>query len=435
MQYQIPKGLFDILPYGAENPWQLSEKWHYIESIIHKVALDYGYKEIRTPIFERTELFIRGVGETSDIVSKEMYTFLDKAERSMTLRPEGTAPIMRAFIENNLSSLGKLHKLYYFEPMFRYDRPQAGRYRQHHQFGVEAIGNTSFEQDAEVIDLMLEVYRRTNLKNITLLINTVGDAESRKNFKRALQEFLQPSLLNLSKDSQERFDKNPLRILDSKDEKDIEILKTGPNIFDYLTSRSKNHFTSLLKFLDNLKISYKIDQKLVRGLDYYDNTVFEAVSSDLGAQSSLGGGGRYDKLLSNFGGPDLSGIGFGMGIERLLQTMIKQNSPFPSESFPFVYFIPLDETAKEICFKLASELRHMQIPTEIDLTSQKIQKGLQNANKLGALNCVILGEEELKINKAQLKNLANRSQEEIDLDKLVELIQNQYQNFKGLKHV
>ncbi|NGX30517.1 MAG: Histidine--tRNA ligase, partial [Candidatus Anoxychlamydiales bacterium] len=320
MKYQIPKGLFDILP-NAKESFKEVNRWQYLESIINKLAIDYNFEEIRVPIFEKTELFLRGVGATSDIASKELYTFLDKAKRSMSLRPEGTASVMRAFIENNLSQEKKFHKLYYMGPMFRYDRPQKGRYRQHHQLGVEIIGDKSFEIDAEVIDMLVTLFKRLELKNLKLLINSIGDLETRTNYKKALLDFLKPNFENLSEESKARFDKNPMRILDSKDERDKKILKEAPSILDFLSDAAKKHFENLLNLLDKLDIKYEVDSKLVRGLDYYDDTVFEVVSEKLGgAQNSLGGGGRYNSLLKSLGGPDLPGIGFACGLERILQT-------------------------------------------------------------------------------------------------------------------
>ncbi len=354
MQYQVPKGLFDIVPY-TQDSWKLVEKWQYLESVIRKLAKDYNFDEIRTPIFEKTELFIRGVGGESDIASKELYTFLDKAERSMSLRPEGTAPIMRAFIENGLVQERVLHKLFYMGPMFRYDRPQKGRYRQHHQFGVEVIGKSSFEIDAEVIDILLELFNRLGLKDSKLLLNSIGDLETRKKYRESLLEFLKPNFENLSKDSQNRFEKNPLRILDSKDKKDQEIVKEAPSILDFLTEKAKKHFENLLNLLDKLDIKYTIDSRLVRGLDYYDNTVFEVVTEKTGAQNSLGGGGRFNGLLENLGGPALPGIGFACGMERILQTMIENDAMFPEKTGPYVLIIPLSEKAKEFAISLTKD--------------------------------------------------------------------------------
>ncbi|HEU64478.1 MAG TPA: histidine--tRNA ligase [Chlamydiae bacterium] len=426
MKYQIPKGLFDILPNAKESFKEVS-RWQYLESIIKKLAIDYNFEEIRVPIFEKTELFLRGVGATSDIASKELYTFLDKAKRSMSLRPEGTASVMRAFIENNLSQEKKFHKLYYMGPMFRYDRPQKGRYRQHHQLGVEIIGDKSFEIDAEVIDMLVTLFKRLELKNLKLLINSIGDLETRTNYKKALLDFLKPNFENLSEESKARFDKNPMRILDSKDERDKKILKEAPSILDFLSDAAKKHFENLLNLLDKLDIKYEVDSKLVRGLDYYDDTVFEVVSEKLGgAQNSLGGGGRYNSLLKSLGGPDLPGIGFACGLERILQTMIEEEVYFPEKEGPFLYIIPIGEDAKDFAILLAKDLRHHKISVDIDLNAKKIQKSLSLADKLNAKNALILADDEMQKKVASFKNLDKREQQEIKFEDLKNFIRDKF---------
>ena len=425
MKYQIPKGLFDILP-NAKESFKEVGRWQYLESIIRRLVIDYNFEEIRVPIFEKTELFLRGVGGTSDIASKELYTFLDKAKRSMSLRPEGTASVMRAFIENNLSQEKKIHKLYYMGPMFRYDRPQKGRYRQHHQLGIEVIGDKSFEIDAEVIDMLMTLFNRLELTNLKLLINSIGDLETRANYKKALLDFLKPNFENLSEDSKARFDKNPMRILDSKDERDKKILKDVPSILDFLSDGAKKHFENLLNILDKLDIKYEVDSKLVRGLDYYDDTVFEVVSDKLGAQNSLGGGGRYNSLLKSLGGPDLSGIGFACGLERILQTMIEAEVYFPEKTGPFLYIIPIGKDAKDFSIKLAKDLRHHKISVDIDLNAKKIQKSLGLANKLNAKNALILADDEMQKKRASFKNLEKREQQEIKFEDLKNFIKDKF---------
>lgn len=419
MQHQIPKGTFDIIPYGTDESWRLSDLWQFVEEAIRKISSEYGYREIRTPIYEMTGLFDRGVGETSDIVTKEMFTFQDKGGRSITLRPEGTSSVMRAFIENNLANLGGAHKFYYIGPMFRYERPQSGRYRQHHQFGVEAIGNAGPEQDAEVIDLLCQFYKRLGLKNLKVLLNTVGDPESRIRFKAALLAYLKPHFGELSADSQARFEKNPLRILDSKDPKDKEIVKGAPSILDHLTPEAQDHFENLCKCLKDIEIPYIIDDKVVRGLDYYNKTVFEVVTTDLGAQNTLGGGGRYDGLISTFGGPDLPGVGWASGLERVIQTMIAQKVSIPKSRRPLVYFIPMGPEAKEKCFSLVTHCRHHHIAAEIELNAKKMQTGIQNAVRAEATYCAIIGSDELQKELVQLKNLQTREQREVKLDHLL----------------
>lgn len=419
MKYPIAKGLFDILPYPLEEKWKHTDAWHFIESVIHKLCQDYGFLEIRTPVFEKTELFNRAVGEASDIVSKEMYTFLDKKGRSLSLRPEGTASVMRAFVEKNLQMHKKIHRLYYIAPMFRYERPQSGRYRQHHQFGVELIGAKGPYEDAEIIDMCLEYYRRLGLNDLTLLINSVGDATSRENYKKALKEYLFPFKEELSEDSKIRLEKNPLRILDSKDTKDQNILKNAPSISDYLSIEAKEDFQTLLELLDELNIFYKVEEKLVRGLDYYNKTVFEITSGSLGAQNAIGAGGRYDGLTKAFGGKDEPGIGFASGIERTLQTLLAQNIEIPIEQVSSVYFIPLEPDAKKVCLKLATFLRHKKIEAVIDFEMGKLKNALQKANKQNASYAVILGSNELKKQIVTCKDLEKQTQIEIPINDFV----------------
>ncbi|OGN63588.1 MAG: histidine--tRNA ligase [Chlamydiae bacterium RIFCSPHIGHO2_12_FULL_49_9] len=424
MEMQIPKGTFDILPYGVEN-WRLSSLWQYAEEIIRTVCFEYGFKEIRTPIYERTELFHRGVGDTSDIVTKEMFTFEDRGGRSISLRPEGTASAMRSFIENRLANLGSVHKFFYIGPMFRYERPQSGRYRQHHQFGVEAIGVKGPEQDAEIIDLLCQFYKRLGIQNFKVHINSVGDTESRANFRSALLEYLKPFFNELSADSRVRFEKNPLRILDSKDPEDKEIVKDAPSILDYLSNDAKTHFGSLCRLLEATHIPYQIDSKIVRGLDYYNKTVFEILTDDLGAQNTIGAGGRYDGLIPKFGGPDLPSVGFGTGLERVLQVLINQKGAPITEKKPLVYFIPMGEEAMQKCFELATKCRHEKIAAGIELNGKKIQIALQNGSQLGARFGAILGADEMAKGHIQLKNFETREQQEIPLNRLVSFLKEQ----------
>jgi histidyl-tRNA synthetase len=431
MKIQIPKGLFDILPYGEDKPWRLIDYWHHIETVIRKLSLDYNYNEVRTPIFERTELFQRGVGKNTDIVSKEMYTFFDKANRSMSLRPEGTASIMRAFVEKNLSQKRSTHKFYYIAPMFRYDRPQAGRYRQHHQFGIEALGLKSHEQDVEVMDMLHELYHRLGITEVTLHINSVGDVQSRSNYKEALKKYLSPHLSSMSQDSQDRFENNPLRILDSKAKEDAPIIKQAPSILDYLSEESQSHFNKTLDLLGKIHLPYTIDEKLVRGLDYYNDTVFEFTAKGIGAQNSIGGGGRYDSLISDFGGPSCPGVGFGTGLERILQTLIEQNITLPTSPSNFAYFIFLDDMAKELCFTLSTKLRHLGIPVDMCLRTKKIQKSLQDANTAQAKLAIIIGEDELKNKVAQCKDLQSHTQKEITFDNIIPYLQNMWIDYKN----
>jgi histidyl-tRNA synthetase len=422
MDITSPKGTYDIIPDETDLSlmWRQSHLWHYVESVFLKNAKTFGFKEIRTPLFERTELFKRGVGEGSDIVQKEMYTFEDKGGRSMTLRPEMTASVMRAFVEKGLQNQSLIHKLFYLGPMFRYDRPQAGRYRQFFQFGVEAIGASGPEQDVEVIDLLYSICENLGLKNLTLHINSVGDAQSRADYSAALKNFLLPKKDKLSQDSQIRLDINPLRILDSKDPQDHEQLLGAPLVEDYLSQESKDHFAKVLKLLDDLKIPYFINPKLVRGLDYYNKTVFELTTGNIGSQNAIGGGGRYDGLMKSLGGLDLPSVGFAVGIERILQAMINQQIEFPSKPVPELFVIALGDMANDYCFKLTHELRKQSIIAEMDFSSKKLKDRLKIADQRGAKKVLIVGEEELKKGQAELKDMLNRTSKEVLLNEIKE---------------
>lgn len=437
MKYSQPKGTFDVLPQQLKevDSWNLVNKWQYVENIVRTTSLEYGFQEIRTPIFESTDLFIRSVGDSSDIVSKEIYSFEDKGGRSMSLRPEGTAPIIRAFIENHLYQFGSDHKFFYIGPYFRYDRPQAGRFRQFHQFGIEAIGRSDPFQDAEVIDLLCEVYNRLGLKNLIVLINSVGDIQSRTTYTHALLNYLRPYHQELSPESQERFKKNPLRILDSKNAKDIELLKGAPSLLEYLSDSCKKHFEQVCNALTLLDIPFHIEPKLVRGLDYYNKTVFEVTSNVLGAQNTLGAGGRYDGLIKALGGPDLPSIGFGTGIERLLYTMEGQHVHFPPPPTPFIFLIALGESTHAAAFELLCHLRHAHIPTEIYLKNPKMQKALQEASASHALYSVIIGEQEIAKQTAQVKNMLSRQGEEVLLKDLLSHLSNCWKNSRLEKNV
>ncbi|MCB1116517.1 MAG: histidine--tRNA ligase [Chlamydiia bacterium] len=421
MSYTLPKGTFDILPHDPkkENAWKGASRWQHLETVMRALARDYGYEEIRTPIFEKTELFIRSVGETSDIVSKEMYTFEDKGNRSMTLRPEGTAAVMRAFAQHGLQQLGHHHKFFYIGPFFRYDRPQAGRYRQFHQFGIEAIGNGGPEQDFEAIELLYELYNRLGLKNLRVLINSLGSASCREKYREALLSFLKPHLSTLSEESKVRFVKNPLRILDSKDEKEQALLKGAPSILEFLNEDNRKHFETLCALLKESCIPFEVTPGLVRGLDYYNQTVFEITSDVLGAQNTIGAGGRYDGLLPAVGGPDLPCIGFSTGIERILHTMEGQNISFPEKKGPLVALIPLGEEAKKKAHTLLYSLRHERI-SAVSIDAKKIQKALQQAEQMNASFAVIIGEEELKNQSAQVKTMKTRETKTLPLDTLID---------------
>lgn len=422
MKYQAPPGVFDIIPEDEREPWRSTHLWQYVEKVIHETAQQYGYQEIRTPIFEKSELFLRCVGDSSDIVSKEMYLFQDKGNRQMALRPEGTASALRAFLENGMPARGQVHKLYYIAPMFRYDRPQAGRYRQHHQFGVEAIGVPTPAQDVEVIDLLYTVYTRLGLSNLKVRINSIGNHESRDRFREALRDYLRPHLSELSTDSQRRFESNPLRILDSKDPKDQEAIKNGPSILDFLDEASKNHFDTVLRLLKILEIPYFLDPLLVRGLDYYNSTVFEITSAALGAQNSIGGGGRYDGLIKLLGGPDLPAFGFGSGIERIIQTMIGQQISLPYPEGPMVYLIPLGEEAQKRGFSLLHELRNAGISSTMELGNRKLGKAMNHANQIRASYAIVFGDDELEQNEVTLKLMETGEENRVPISSLAAIL-------------
>lgn len=416
-------GVFDIVPSAKDEPWRESHLWNFIEAQMRKIAREYGFQEIRTPVFERTELFQRGVGETSDIVSKEMYTFEDRGGRLISLRPEGTAPVLRAYIEHSFDQQAPIHKLFYIVPMFRYERAQAGRYRQHHQFGAEVIGSSAPEQDVELIDLLYTLYQRLGLRNLSVAVNSIGNTEDRIKYRAALQDYFRQYLSELSADSQRRLETNPLRILDSKDPADQKYAKNAPSILDYLDEESKDHFAQVRKLLDQLKIPYSINQNLVRGLDYYNKTVFEIVAGELGAQNSIAGGGRYDGLLKTLGGPELPCIGFGCGIERVLQTMIKQGVALPPMPAPDLFLIAMGDAAKEQCFTLLHALREKGIPSQMEFSGRKLGKSMQYANDIGAKAVVVVGENEIAAGEVDVKDMRTGEKKKV---KFSELIQGHY---------
>jgi histidyl-tRNA synthetase len=422
MNISIPPGVFDILPSDPKEAWRSSYLWQYVESTAREMARCYGFREIRTPIFERTELFQRSVGETTDIVTKEMYTFTDKGNRSMTLRPEGTASAMRALIESQVCNHIPQQKLFYIGPMFRYERAQAGRYRQHHQFGVEAIGTGAPEQDAEVIDLLYSFYAKLGLKNLTVNLNSIGDNQSRASFRESLLAYYQEHFEKLSTDSKTRFSTNPLRILDSKDPTDCEINKGAPSIQNFLSEEDREHFAQVRKLLDGLRIPYTVNHLLVRGLDYYNKTVFEIVAGELGAQNSVGGGGRYDGLIHQLGGPDLPAMGFGTGIERVLQTMLKQQVWLPEANVPAVFFIALGDEAKRVCFGMLHTLRENGISAEMDYSTRKLNKIMHYANEIGARYVAVVGDNELETGKVELKDMKEGTKRSIHFTEIQDVI-------------
>lgn len=405
MELKAPPGVFDIIPSDPKELWKSSYLWAWLEKTMHELARCYSLQEIRTPIFEKTELFCRVVGETSDIVTKEMYSFVDRGNRDLTLRPEGTAPVIRAFIEHRLGEKQGEQRLFYIAPMFRYERSQAGRYRQHHQVGVEIIGSKAPETDAELIDMAYTFYSNLGLKNLSIAINSLGNKESRQKYKEALKAFLETHVEALSKDSQIRLEKNPLRILDSKSPEDQAIIAKAPSILDFLDEESKTHFEQTLSCLKALNIPFHVNPMLVRGLDYYNKTVFEIVSTNLGAQNSIGGGGRYDGLIKELGGPDLSACGFGSGIERILQALIAQNAPLPAPNTPALFLIPLSDEAKKVAFLTQKTLRDAKISVQMDSSGKKLNKAMGIANQSGAKFLAVIGDDELATKTFALKDM------------------------------
>jgi len=398
-----PRGTADLFPPD-------SAKWQAIEAEIHAIARRFGYGEIRTPTFESTELFVRGVGETTDIVEKEMYTFEDKGGRSMTLRPEWTAPVVRAVLEHNLLAQGP-QRLYYIGPMFRYERPQAGRYREAHQFGVECFGYAGPEADVETISLADEVLRTHGL-HVTASINTIGDEVCRPRYREALFAHFAPHRDALSADSQRRLDRNPLRILDSKAPEDRTLVESAPSTLDVLCEPCAEHFARVRAMLDACGIAYVVDPRIVRGLDYYTRTVFEFVSSDLGAQATVCAGGRYDGLVAQLGGPPTPGVGFAMGMERFSMILAKREADRAPERSG-IAVVALGERARTRVVPLVAALRHASgdVPVTIDYGDGKIAAHFKKADRAGARAALIVGDDEVAARSVVLRDLATRVQE------------------------
>lgn len=416
---QAPRGTYDVLP-------QESAKWQEVERTINELCNLYQYKEIRTPVFEHTELFQRGVGDTTDIVQKEMYTFQDRGDRSLTLRPEGTASVVRSYVEHKLfGQPDQPVKLYYTGPMFRYERPQAGRMRQFVQFGVEAIGSKDPAIDAEVIALAMDVYKSSGLKSLRLVLNSLGDTESRLAHKQALIEHFAPSIEEFCGDCQNRLDKNPLRILDCKVDREHPLMATAPSLADYLNEESAAYFTQVKDYLDELGISYVVDPNLVRGLDYYNHTAFEIMSEaeGFGAITTLAGGGRYNGLVEDLGGPESPGIGFAMSIERLLLALEMEKVEIGQDQSLDAYVIAMDAASKKKAVSIVSDLRANGISADMDFTDRKMKAQMKSADRKKARFVIVIGESELESGKAAVKEMATRDQQEVPFGELAENIQ------------
>lgn len=402
-----PRGTKDILP-------DASGCWQYIEQTVRDLCRNYGYSEIRTPVFEHTELFLRGIGETTDIVEKEMYTFTDRGERSLTLRPENTAAVVRSFLEHKLYAGPQPVKLYYTGPMFRYDRPQAGRYRQFHQFGIEAIGSAGFAIDAEVIALAEQFLRHLGLTDLKLYINSVGCPVCRPLHRKALQEFLRDKLPGLCSDCQSRFDRNPLRILDCKNNKCSDLTQGAPEIGECLCGECSTHFEGLKGLLTAAGIEYTVNPRLVRGLDYYTKTAFEIQYSPLGAQSAVCGGGRYDGLIAECGGSPTPGIGFAIGLERVILALEKQGIAKTGKGDIDVFIAPLGEKGQTAAFSLLCRLREQGLAADMDYMNRSLKAQMKYAGKYPAAFVAIIGDEEVEQNKVMLKNMQTGEQQLMD---------------------
>ncbi len=397
-----PKGTHDVLPSDIHI-------WQKIEQDMLKISSDYGYKEIRFPTFEHTELFNRGVGDTTDVVQKEMYTFNDKGDRSITLRPEGTASTVRSYIENGLSNLPLPAKLCYCVSCFRYERPQAGRYREFRQFGIENFGSSSPYTDAEIISLAINLLNSVGVKGLSLYINTIGCPECRNKYNSILREFLEKNKSSMCELCSERMYKNPLRVLDCKNKSCQTIIANAPSISDVLCEECKEHFETLKNILTSIGITFTVDTGLVRGLDYYTRTVFEVKSDDesTGSQSTVCGGGRYDGLVEQLGGDKTPGIGFSIGLERLVNILKAQNLEIGNPSKPKVFFVSIGEAAKQTAFELTNVLRSNGISAEFDHLGRSVKAQMKYADKINSEYTMVIGDDEISSQSAQLKNMAN----------------------------
>ncbi len=414
---QKPKGTYDI--YGDKTLEML-----YFRKLAEVLMDKYNAKYFETPIFESSELFHRGVGETTDIVSKETYDFKDRGNRNLTLRPEGTAGIVRSFIENKLYAESLPLKIWYLGPMFRYERPQAGRYREFYQFGVEAFGSNDPIMDAEVIGIVVNLFKILGLKGVSVNINTLGDKESRENYRKALVKYFKPYLKDLCDDCQRRYEKNPLRILDCKIDSDNEIMKKAPKMIDYLNEISKKHFDKVKEYLDVMGIDYKVNSNIVRGLDYYTHTVFE-VQADIkgfGAQNTLAAGGRYDHLVEFIGGPSVPGVGFALGLERLFLALQAENIDIKEKICPDVYIFGTDIEQKGNVLSLANDLRMAGFNVDIDYNGKSFKSNFKYADKIGAKYIIIIGEEEVKTRVLTIKNNITKEEYKIELDVVINFL-------------
>lgn len=412
MLTKAPRGTKDLV--ASE-----SYKWQYLETMFKETCKCFGYGEIRTPIFEHTELFERGVGETTDVVQKEMYSFLDKGERSITLKPEGTSSVVRAFVENKIYTESQPTKVFYITPCFRYERPEAGRLRQFHQFGVEAFGSDEASLDVEVMSLVAVFFKKLGLKNVDLHINSIGCPKCRQEYNDKLREYLSSKIDLLCSTCHSRYDKNPMRILDCKNPSCQEKTQDAPLMLDNLCGGCEEHFTKVKNYLELAEVEYVVDPKIVRGLDYYTKTAFEFISNDIGSQGTVSGGGRYDGLVSELGGPATPSVGFGMGIERLLLTLENNNIEIPKEDNIDLFIVSMGEEAEKLSFKLLSKLRTAGISADKDYLNRGVKAQFKYANKLNAKHTVVIGDTEIEKNVIALKDMESGEQREIAIDDLI----------------
>lgn len=413
MKLQKPKGTQDILPAD-------SAKWQYVENVARETFKKYNYGEIRTPMFEHYEVISRSVGDTTDIVTKEMYDFHDKGDRHITLRPEGTAPVVRSYVENKLFApeVQKPVKVYYIGSMFRYERPQAGRLREFHQLGVECFGSKNPATDVETIAMAYQLFNTLGIKDVSLHLNSLGNTESRLAYRQALIDYLTPMRESLSKDSQRRLDENPLRVLDSKEKEDKVAVENAPSILDYLDEESQAHFDEVRTMLDSLNIPYVIDTNMVRGLDYYNHTIFEFITTIDKSELTICAGGRYDSLVEYFGGPETAGFGFGLGLERLLLVLDKQGIELPVEENLDVYIAVLGSGANGKALELVQAIRYQGFKAERDYLGRKIKAQFKSADTFKAKTVITLGESEVESGQVNVKNNATREEVTVSFEEL-----------------
>ena len=408
-----PKGTKDVTPRD-------SYRWQHIESVMRDVCARYGFREVRTPVFEHTELFLRGIGDSTDVVQKEMYTFEDKGHRSVTLKPEGTAGVVRCFIENKIFADAQPTKMFYlYCPVFRYEKPQAGRLREHHQFGVEVFGAPDASADAEIISIAFEIYKALGVRDLALNINSIGCPHCRPKYTEALKEYFRPHIGEMCDDCKRRIDQNPLRLLDCKNEQCAAIAKGAPTILEYLCDDCSAHFEKLKGYLSAMGIEFKVNPYIVRGLDYYTKTVFEIITTHAGSQGTVCGGGRYDRLVEEIGGPQMAGVGFGMGMERLLLVMENQGVEIPVPTLCDVFFCTYGDAARTEAVRLAYELRKKGVKAEVDHVGRSMKAQFKFADKLACRHVVVIGDDELQKGVFKLKDMENGEEKMLTLEELL----------------